>query len=377
MKVLLQRMIGIGALVLVCSSMTARAQTGTTRIVTAANGFLATLDEKQRQSVVYAFDDEKQRATWSNLPVTFVPRGGISLKDMTAAQRSAAMAVLAAALSAKGFEKVQQIMEGDEVLKATDNGQPPRGNNGGQPPPGDRNGPPPGAPQGNRPPGGGPSGGAMFGKDLYYISILGKPSEKEPWMLQFGGHHLALNITIAGERGILTPTLTGAQPALFTSGGKTVRPLEGESDKALALLNALDEGEKKQAILSFRLADLVLGPGQDGKTIQPEGLKASAMNDKQRAMLLDVIAEWAGIIHESDAAARMAQLKADIGETWFAWSGPATAAAGKNIAAYYRIQGPHLVIEYAPQTLGGDPSLHVHTMYRDPTNDYGRGLVGK
>src|SRR5579862_6378675 len=374
MKVLLQRMIGIGALMLVCSSMTARAQTGTTRIVTAANGFLATLDEKQRQSVVYAFDDEKQRATWSNLPVTFVPRGGISLKDLTAAQRSAAMAVLAAALSAKGFEKVQQIMEGDEVLKATDNGQPPRGN-GNAPPPGDRNGPPPGAPQGNRPPGGGPPGGAMFGKDLYYISILGKPSEKEPWMLQFGGHHLALNITIAGERGILTPTLTGAQPAVFTSGGKTVRPLGGESDKALALLNALDEGEKKQAILSFRLADLVLGPGQDGKTIQPEGLKASAMNDKQRAMLLDVIAEWAGIIHESEAAARMAQLKADIGETWFAWSGPATAAAGKNIAAYYRIQGPHLVIEYAPQTLGGDPSLHVHTMYRDPTNDYGRGLT--
>ena len=64
-----------------------------------------------------------------------------------------------------------------------------------------------------------------FGKDLYYISILGKPSEKDPWMLQFGGHHLALNITIAGERGILTPTLTGAQPALYTSNGKTVRPL--------------------------------------------------------------------------------------------------------------------------------------------------------
>ena len=36
----------------------------------------------------------------------------------------------------------------------------------------------------------------MFGKDLYYISILGTPSEKNPWMLQFGGHHLALNITI-------------------------------------------------------------------------------------------------------------------------------------------------------------------------------------
>jgi hypothetical protein len=30
------------------------------------------------------------------------------------------------------------------------------------------------------------------------------------------------------------------------------------------------------------------------------------------------------------------------------------------------------VIEYAPQRLGGDLSMHVHTMYRDPTNDYGR-----
>ena len=89
-------------------------------------------------------------------------------------------------------------------------------------------------------------------------------------MLQFGGHHLALNITIAGEHGILTPTLTGAQPALYTLNGKTVRPLGQESDKAIALLNALDESQRKQAILGYRLVDLVLGPGQDGKTISPK-----------------------------------------------------------------------------------------------------------
>ncbi len=372
----------VGALVLLCSSViAARAQTATSRIVSAANTFLSTLDEKQRQGVLYAFDDEKQRANWSNFPVSFVPRGGISLKDMNAAQRSTAMALVSAALSRKGFEKVQQIMEGDEVNKNIESNRPPSGNNGNQPPPngpppGDRTGPPPGN-GGNRPPFGGPLNGTMFGKDLYYISILGKPSEKDPWMLQFGGHHLALNITIAGERGILTPTLTGAQPALFASNGKTVRPLGPESDNALALLNSLDDIQKKQAILSYKLADLVLGPGQDGKTIQPEGLKATAMNDRQRAMLLDVISQWADIIHESAAAARMAVLKDDINETWFAWSGPTTAAPGKNISAYYRIQGPHLVIEYAPQTLGGDPSLHVHTMYRDPTNDYGRGLAAK
>ncbi len=319
----------------------AMAQTATPRIVNAANTFLATLDQKQRQSVLFAFDDGQQRARWSNLPVRMVPRAGLSMGELSAAQRSAALALVSSALSPRGFEKVRRIMEADEVLKHN---------------------------EGNNP---------MFGEDLYYISILGTPSVKNPWMLQFGGHHLALNITIAGERGILTPTLTGAQPSLYTINGKTVRPLGQESDKAIALLNALDEGQRKQAILSYRLADLVLGPGQDGKTIQPEGLKASAMNERQRAMLLDVISEWAGIVHESAAAARMDELTADLSETWFAWSGPATVAPGSNIAAYYRIQGPHLVIEYAPQRMGGDPSMHVHTMYRDPTNDYGRRPTAK
>src|SRR3954447_15475029 len=141
-------------------------------------------------------------------------------------------------------------------------------------------------------------------------------------MLQFGGHHLALNITIAGDRDILTPTLTAAQPALYTKDGKTVRPLGQESDKGIALLKTLDESQRKQAILSFKVADLVLGPGQDGKTIQPEGLKASGMTEKQRAMLLEVMGEWAGIVHESASASRMAELKAGLNETWFAWSGP-------------------------------------------------------
>jgi uncharacterized protein DUF3500 len=333
---------GILALGLMCLPVNAPlAQTTTSRIVSAANTFLSTLDQKQRQSVLFAFDDEKQRARWSNLPNAMAPRAGLSLKELNGAQRSAALALVSSALSSRGFEKVQQIMEGDEVLKTSG---------------------------GNNP---------LFGKDLFFISILGTPSGKDPWMLQFGGHHLAVNITLGGERGVLTPSLIGAQPALYTLNGKTVRPLGQESDKAIALLNALDENQQKQAILSYRLADLVLGPGQDGKIIQPEGLKASAMNERQRAMLLDVISEWTGIVRENSAAARMAEIKADVKDTWFAWSGPTTVTPGSNITAYYRIQGPHLVIEYAPQRLGGDPSLHVHTMYRDPTSDYGRRRAAK
>ena len=328
------------ALICLAAGVTA-AQTATARIVSAANHFVSTLDEKQRQRVLFSFNDEAQRARWSNLPVRMVPRAGLGMGELNASQRSAALALVASALSRRGFEKVQEIVDGDEVLKAS---------------------------EGNNP---------MFGKDLYFISILGTPSEKDSWMLQFGGHHLALNITIAGESGVLTPSLTAAQPALYTLNGKTVRPLGQENDKAFALLNSLDESQKKQAILSYRVADLVLGPGQDGKTIQPEGLKATAMKEPQRAMLLDLISEWAGIVHESAAAARMAEIKAGIGETWFAWSGPTTVTPGRNGTAYYRIQGPKLVIEYAPQRMGGDPSMHIHTIYRDPTNDYGRKLAPK
>lgn len=336
-------------------------KTATSRMVSAANHFLSTLDAKQRQAVLFSFDDQEQRKRWSNFPIAIVPRAGISLGEMNPTQRSAAMALIASALSPRGFEKVQQIMEGDEVLKNTDQG--PGGNAG--PPPGAGGPPPPG------------NGGPMFGKDLYFIALLGTPSETKPWMLQFGGHHLALNITVAGEHGVLTPTLTGAQPALYTANGKTVRPLGQERDKGFALLSALDDNQRKKAILSYRLADLVLGPGQDGKMIQPEGLKASDMNEHQRAMLLDVVSEWAGIIHESAAAARMAEIKSGLNDTWFAWSGPTTVTPGRNITAYYRIQGPNLVIEYAPQRSGGDPAMHVHTMYRDPTNDYGRKFTAE
>jgi hypothetical protein len=213
----------------------------------------------------------------------------------------------------------------------------------------------------------------MFGSDLYYISFLGTPSTMDPWMLQFGGHHLALNITIVGSQGVLTPTLTGAQPATYNLNGKIIRPLGRESDKALGLLQSLDIRQRQQAVLSYSVADLVLRPGQDGMKIVPEGLKASAMTVRQQAMLLDLIAEWAGIMNEASATARMAEIKADLNETWFAWSGLTTGEAGSNITAYYRIQGPHLVIEYAPQH--DEPANHVHTMYRDPANDYGRALT--
>jgi hypothetical protein len=209
----------------------------------------------------------------------------------------------------------------------------------------------------------GGGGRVTFGEDEYYLAFLGVPSVSAPWMLQFGGHHLAINMTLAGRQATLAPSHTAAQPATYSFEGRTVRPLGDENDLAFALMATLDGAQRQQAILGSTMADLVLGPGQDGRTIQPEGLPASKLSAAQQAKLLDLVREWAGIATDALAAPRMEEIRTNLPQTYFAWSGPTTPGS----AAYFRIQGPTLVIEYAPQR-GVD---HIHTMYRDPTNDYG------
>jgi hypothetical protein len=309
----------------------------TRNIVAAAMVFLDTLDKDQRNKVSFDFHDAAQRARWSNLPITMAERRGLRMGDLKPSQRAAVMDLLATTLSKMGYEKVVGIVEADEVLrKQSASGSPP------------------------------------FGRDEFYISFIGKPSATAPWMIQFGGHHLALNITISGEQGVLTPSLIAVQPAKFTLDGKTVRPMGRETDKALELIKALTEEQRKQAILGSQMRDLVLGPGHDGEAIQPEGLKVSALDEGQRKLLLELVAEWSGIINDAAAAENLQEIKANLAETWFAWSGP--LEAGK---AYFRIQGPTVIIEYAPQRLGGDVTMHIHSMYRDPTDDYGKKFAGK
>jgi hypothetical protein len=298
--------------------------------VAKANAFLETLDAQQRGKVLYEFDSAK-KPSWSNLPVTMVPRNGLRLGELTKPQRAAALDALAAVLSRQGFQKVIDIMNADDQLV--------RGND-------------------NR---------MRFGTDNYYLAFFGTPSATKPWMLQFGGHHLGLNVTVVGKDAVVTPTHTGAQPDSFTRDGKTVRPLGAENDLAFKLVNMLDADQKKQAVLGANPRNLVLGPGQDGKTIRPEGLKCAALKEDQRAVLMDLIGAWVHILPDAAAASRLAALRAKIDETYFAWYGPTTNGS----AAYYRIQGPSLLIEYAPQ--GG--TNHIHTIIRDPGNDYGKALI--
>jgi hypothetical protein len=315
----------------------------TLKAVTAAKTFLATLDDRQRGRAVLELN-KTTRANWSNLPTGAVfqngatERNGLKLGELTSAQQDAALALVAATLSPAGYQKVLNIVNADETLERAS------------------------APR--RP----PATRTRFGRAEYYIAILGTPSPDKPWMIQFGGHHLAINITLAGAENALTPSHTGAQPSMYSFNSQTVRPLGKENDKAFALINALDAAQQKQAILNYQVKDVVAGPGHDGEVIQPEGVRASSLNAAQRAMLLDLVGEWAGILNEAAARPKMAEIQSNLPDTYFAWSGPTTNGS----AAYFRIQGPTVMIEYAPQ---GSNTDHIHTFYRDPTNDYGAKFI--
>lgn len=316
----------------------AEADATTQGVVVATEAFLVTLDDSQRESVLFDFSDETQRANWSNLPTGIYQRAGLRLGDLSQEQRDAVYAILAATLSPEGYQRVVDQVVGDEILKSTDGG-----------------------------------GNLIFGQDEYYFSILGTPSATEPWMWQFGGHHLAVNATIVGGTIALTPSLTGGQPIQYSIDGREVYQWKAENDGAFALINALDAEQQKRAILGDSYIDVVLGPGQDGKTIQPEGIQVATLNADQQALLLDLVRVRVGMLKEDDAAAKLAEVEANLAATWFAWYGPTTNGE----AAYYRIQGPTIFIEYSPQSMGGSAIGHIHAMFRDPINDYGAGLINQ
>jgi hypothetical protein len=245
--------------------------TVTVTVVEAANKFLATLSAAERAKCIFGFTSS-QRTGWSNLPTGIFQRNGLRFGDLTPRQREAALALVAAALSREGYQKVTDIMNGDEVLKNAGGGRT-GGRQGGA----------------NPGPAGAPGGSIRFGLDEYYIALLGSPSAAAAWMIQFGGHHLAINVTVVGTNTVMTPSLPAAQPAKYTLNGQTIRPLGHENDKGFALINALNAAQQKHAILNYEVKDLVLGPGADGKVIQPEGILASELDANQQAMLLDLV----------------------------------------------------------------------------------------
>jgi hypothetical protein len=189
----------------------------TAEVVAVANAFLATLDDTKRDTVEYDFSDNEARQTWSNFPATTVPRKGIALSDLTAEQQTAALAVLQAALSSDGYQQDGNIRKADDYLNSL----------GGE-------------------------GADGFGslKD-YYIAVYGQPSETQPCMVQFGGHHLARNLTYNGDKVSQTPQFVGTEPTSFPSDGATLEPLKAEASNLFGLLAGLNADQRTSAEITL------------------------------------------------------------------------------------------------------------------------------
>jgi hypothetical protein len=156
-----------------------------------------------------------------------VPRGGLAWGELDEAQRAALIDLLGSVLSTEGLRIVREQMAADDVLAA------------------------------EQEEGGGGERQLHFGSDYYYVSFLGAAASTSPWMLQFGGHHFAINATVVGPHVSLSPSLTVGQPLRFKLQGEEIDIVEEEVSEAAALMESFTEAQREAALVGSRRIDLV------------------------------------------------------------------------------------------------------------------------
>lgn len=308
------------------------AQEVTDGIVKSANELLEMLDEDQLKKVKFDFDDDAQRKLWSNLPTSMVPRKGLRMGDLSNEEKKAVMDVLKSTLSPRGYQQVVDNMYSEKLLRLRSGAN-------------NRN----------------------YSEDEYYFSILGEPSGTEPWMWQYGGHHLGINATVVGPMVTLSPSFTGGNPVDFERDGKKVRQLAGDEDVSYQFVMTLNAEQRRKAVMEGKRANVAFGPKAKDITPKKEGILASELDAKQRELLLKLIEERVGILNKVHSKVQMEKVAGELDNTYFVWFG----GTEKGTTSNYRIQGPSVIVEYFAQGRGNGGHMHTHAMYRDPSNDYG------
>ena len=304
-------------------------------VARAAQAFLATLDEASRAKATYPLEDE-ERFDWHFIPRT---RNGLPLKSMSVEQRTAAHAMLQAALSTQGYLKANAVIELERILGVLEN-RPERRDH-----------------------------------EQYFVTIFGSPISGDPWAWRFEGHHLSLNFTAAtNELVVMGPAFMGANPATVPSGPKAGwRALAREEDLARSLVHALSADQRRTAIIATEAPrDIITGADRDAKLEGFEGLQASAMNEAQRHMLFQLIAEYVDNMNDEASDRWTQRIHHDLPpeQIYFAWAGSVEPGEGH----YYRVQTPLFLIEY-DNTQGN--ANHIHSVWRDLENDFGEDLLKK
>lgn len=310
----------------------------------AAETFLGSLASEQRAKTMFAVDDSEWR-NWMNQH--FYVRQGVGFLEMTEAQREAAFGLLRASLSAKGLKQTRDIMRLNHTLGELNNNFD------------------------------------EYGEGRYWLTLMGAPSDKEPWGWQLDGHHLIVNYFVMGDQVVMTPTFMGSEPVTAFAGkykGTTV--MQVEQNRGLAMIKALDEAQRRKAIVEVSKTgnNNVSEAYKDNVVLDYAGIRAAELTTKQKKQLLDLIGEHVGNMTEAHARVKMDEVRRHLDETRFAWIG----GTAPDSVFYYRIHSPVILIEFDHQTpialrhleRGKPTREHIHSIVRTPNgNDYGKDLL--
>lgn len=309
----------------------------------AAEDFLAALSPEQRTACTFPIDSPMWRA-WSNIHRNVI-RHGVCLADLDDDPRDCALGILRAGMSASGFAQARDVMRLNEHT-AELTGKPDQ-----------------------------------YGEWFYYLSVFGTPSAIEPWGWQLDGHHCNLNCFVLADQMVLTPTLFGAEPVVAENGVyEGTKILRAEEDRGWQLMASLSPALRAQATLGLELPFDGRGSGfQDNVVVPCEGVPYAALDAAQQRALLDLVSLYVGRMPDAHAALKMAEVRAHLDETHFAWIG----RCDETSPFYYRIHSPVVWIEYFHQpgiALPGNGfnKMHAHGLIRTPNgNDYGKAWLSE
>ncbi len=317
---------------------------GTGEVKDAAIAFLAGLTDEQRVKTKFPVDDNEWRR-WANQHS--LPRQGVSFEEMTDEQRQLGFALIGAGLSAKGLKTTKDIMKLNHTIAELSNREGEYG----------------------------------YGRWAYFITIMGEPSDTEPWGFQFDGHHCVINYFILADQVVMTPLFLGSEPVWADAGKyKGTIVLQEEQDKALAFANSLTDGQKAKAVLKSEKdgTNTNTEAFHDNVVIPYEGLPVSELDDNQKAAFLELTGLWIHNLKEGHAEVKMEEVEKHLDRTCFAWIGE----MDDDSVFYYRIHSPVVLIEFdhqRPIALGRDgvaTKNHIHATVRTPNgNDYGKDLL--
>ncbi|CAN0551178.1 unnamed protein product, partial [Laminaria digitata] len=171
-----------------------------------------------------------------------------------------------------------------------------------------------------------------------------------------------------------TPLLLGAEPYEVEKGTFAGwRALSHEVERGFELLHALSAEQQQQVVLNQEIPrDIFEGPGMKESLENFEGLVASELSDSQKKMLWHLIEEYVNNADHDAADVQIEKIQRDgYDKLYFSWIGPTDDISKRY---YYRVHGPSILIEYIRERgVGGDQEAanHVHSIVRDPSNDYG------